>query len=342
VRVHTGPDAVRHVLREFAHAVTIGSDILFGPGQHRPGSDHGDRLLAHEVAHAIQQAGGDRPPGGAFDPEQAADRAAAGVVRHGAVGFGLRAAPAFAPARKPASWKEQVAAANAIADPKKKSAALTALVQAAISGRTVRQAGTSSKDAVDPADYDAVPAINFDPLLNSKKKWHSSNVASNNVGYTFSITKGKTTHSYSILGPMAIDGDKGQVWTQMYADHELYHAAHDLTSTASDRDPELEPWTHTFVTYFLQVPDQRWVPIITYYETAEAKAQAKALDALAAFAGGLSKADRAKFDDWLGRRLKDSETASKKLIVDLDKKLGSAAAPAPAPTPAPTGSTKGP
>ena len=55
VRVHTGGTAARAAKRLGAHAFTIGNDIGFAPGSFRPGSSAGDRLLAHELTHVLQQ-----------------------------------------------------------------------------------------------------------------------------------------------------------------------------------------------------------------------------------------------------------------------------------------------
>ncbi len=54
VRVHTGNEAAALG----AHAFTYGSDIYFAHGQYSPGSPHGQRLLAHELAHVVQQSSG--------------------------------------------------------------------------------------------------------------------------------------------------------------------------------------------------------------------------------------------------------------------------------------------
>src|SRR6266545_1330358 len=52
VRVHTrAADAVG------ARAYTMGTDIVFGGGQYAPGTAEGDRLLAHELTHTVQQSG---------------------------------------------------------------------------------------------------------------------------------------------------------------------------------------------------------------------------------------------------------------------------------------------
>ncbi len=57
VRVHTGgasSDAARAIS---ARAYTVGQDIHFGAGQYAPDSDAGQKLLAHEVVHTVQQQG---------------------------------------------------------------------------------------------------------------------------------------------------------------------------------------------------------------------------------------------------------------------------------------------
>jgi hypothetical protein len=56
VRIHTGPAAEEAAAALRARAFTHGSDIVFGRGEYEPGSDSGQRLLAHELAHVVQQA----------------------------------------------------------------------------------------------------------------------------------------------------------------------------------------------------------------------------------------------------------------------------------------------
>lgn len=58
VRVHTGPLAERSAEAVGAQAYTVGRDIVFGAGHFSPASREGRRLLAHEVAHTIQQGSG--------------------------------------------------------------------------------------------------------------------------------------------------------------------------------------------------------------------------------------------------------------------------------------------
>jgi hypothetical protein len=55
VRIHTDERAAR-VSRDLgARAFTTGLDIFFGHGEFRPGTNAGRRLLAHELAHTVQQ-----------------------------------------------------------------------------------------------------------------------------------------------------------------------------------------------------------------------------------------------------------------------------------------------
>ena len=57
VRVHTDPRAADSARAVNALAYTIGRDVVFGANQYAPGSKAGQRLLAHELTHTIQQSG---------------------------------------------------------------------------------------------------------------------------------------------------------------------------------------------------------------------------------------------------------------------------------------------
>lgn len=89
VRIHTGPESAAAAKSVQATAYTTGQDIHFAPGSYDPGSRAGQHLIAHEVAHTVQQgSGGDvlsaqgkleiSSPGDAH--EQEADRFADGFV----------------------------------------------------------------------------------------------------------------------------------------------------------------------------------------------------------------------------------------------------------------------
>src|ERR1044071_4823566 len=55
VKVHTTPPADRAARQLGAGAFTIGHDIYFRSGAYAPGTPQGDRVLAHELTHVIQQ-----------------------------------------------------------------------------------------------------------------------------------------------------------------------------------------------------------------------------------------------------------------------------------------------
>ncbi len=61
VRVHTDNKAADSARAVNALAYTVGSDIVFASGQYAPLTTGGQRLLAHELAHVIQQSAGDAP-----------------------------------------------------------------------------------------------------------------------------------------------------------------------------------------------------------------------------------------------------------------------------------------
>ena len=59
VRVHTDAPAAESARAINARAYTVGRDVVFGAGQYAPGTGEGQRLLAHELVHVVQQGGGD-------------------------------------------------------------------------------------------------------------------------------------------------------------------------------------------------------------------------------------------------------------------------------------------
>ena len=87
VRVHDGPDAAGLAEAFGVEAFACGRDVYFAAGRYRPDRQEGLWLLAHEVAHVVQQAAGHPPAtgttGGAFrhvELERAASQAADQVV----------------------------------------------------------------------------------------------------------------------------------------------------------------------------------------------------------------------------------------------------------------------
>jgi hypothetical protein len=90
VRVHTDAQASQSAESVGANAYTVGSDIVFRSGQFDTSSPTGQRTLAHELTHVVQQRSGPvdgtDAPGGIklSDPsdrfEQAADQTASQVM----------------------------------------------------------------------------------------------------------------------------------------------------------------------------------------------------------------------------------------------------------------------
>jgi hypothetical protein len=62
VRVHTDDHADRLNRSVSARAFATGTDVYFARGEYNPGSADGDKLIAHELAHVVQQRGA--PSGG--------------------------------------------------------------------------------------------------------------------------------------------------------------------------------------------------------------------------------------------------------------------------------------
>ena len=63
VRVHSDAPAARAARSAGALAYTTGRDIVFGAGRYAPATSAGKRLLAHELAHVVQQQAGIVPMG---------------------------------------------------------------------------------------------------------------------------------------------------------------------------------------------------------------------------------------------------------------------------------------
>src|SRR5215217_274812 len=57
VRIHTDERAAESARAVDALAYTVGRDVVFGAGQFRPETSEGRQLIAHELAHVVQQNG---------------------------------------------------------------------------------------------------------------------------------------------------------------------------------------------------------------------------------------------------------------------------------------------
>ncbi len=77
VRVHTDGQASESARSVSAHAYTVGNDIVFAGGRYDPGSTTGQRTIAHELTHVVQQRSGPvdgTPTGGGIRLSDPADR----------------------------------------------------------------------------------------------------------------------------------------------------------------------------------------------------------------------------------------------------------------------------
>jgi hypothetical protein len=61
VRIHTDGRAAESARAIHAEAYTMGNDVVFGRGRYAPGTTEGQRLIAHELTHVVQQGGAEKP-----------------------------------------------------------------------------------------------------------------------------------------------------------------------------------------------------------------------------------------------------------------------------------------
>lgn len=113
VRIHTDGAAADSARMLRAQAFTTGSDVYFGDGHWRPDTHQGQRLIAHELAHVVQQrTGGAQPPAASSmvssptDPSERQAEVAAGEFAAGrSVDVGALSAGSGAPLQR-YSWEE--------------------------------------------------------------------------------------------------------------------------------------------------------------------------------------------------------------------------------------------
>lgn len=379
VRVHTDQDAAASAVERGSSAYASGRDIYFAPGKYAPGTPEGTHLLSHELAHVVQQSKDVSGNAAAVnsDPEREADHAAKRIVAGGPVNGPLSPVRAAAPMGSPANWSKDVADAKS----KKDAGAMASLIETAIATtkKKVSVSKTSPGGNIDPKDYKPLPELNFDINMNSKNSKPLTSGAAGvaathslapNYGYSFS----DGGNMYVVFGPNALN-ENSSTFTMMYYEHEMYHTTHHLVkapatapapttgpSTSAptskpvvrtDDEEELETWTQDFLHYFHEVRSFRagWIPLIEYYEKSSATERAAALALLKGYYTSPPTppipatdvaAVKKSFEAWVRRRLKDSATATKQLVVDLSNALGislSAPSGSGAPAPAPSSSS---
>jgi hypothetical protein len=77
VRVHTDSAAASSATAVQAHAYTVGNEVVFQAGQYQPETSAGQRTLAHELTHVVQQRSGPvdgTPSGGGISLSDPSDR----------------------------------------------------------------------------------------------------------------------------------------------------------------------------------------------------------------------------------------------------------------------------
>jgi hypothetical protein len=121
IRLHTDAKAASSAHAVNALAYTVGHDVVFGAGRYAPYTAEGRQLLAHELAHVVQQSHGlhsASAPLRISEPssylERQADSAARDVI-HGRVGGAVCAAPRTL-ARAPAAPAKKCPSAHKIPD----------------------------------------------------------------------------------------------------------------------------------------------------------------------------------------------------------------------------------
>ena len=57
MRLHSIVQAGESARALNAKAYSVGQDVVFGTGQYTPGTGEGQKLMAHELTHVVQQSG---------------------------------------------------------------------------------------------------------------------------------------------------------------------------------------------------------------------------------------------------------------------------------------------
>ncbi|WP_437942619.1 eCIS core domain-containing protein [Sorangium sp. So ce341] len=161
-----------------ARAFTVGHHVAFAPGEYRPDTTDGDTLLAHELAHVVQQSGGSGEMQGSgldYDGYEAeADRAASVAVRGGVVprltpvrrGLVQRGAGDWLKRKAGAAWRGVKRGGRAVGGAVKRGAEVV--------GEAIEDVGEAGWEALKAAFWRLVRAVapSAEPYLkNPGKLW---------------------------------------------------------------------------------------------------------------------------------------------------------------------------
>lgn len=86
VRVHTDATAAESAEAVDAHAYTVDRHISFGAGKYSPATSEGQRLLAHELTHVVQQSGVSGASLSSAQAEREADQNSYRLLDHRSIG----------------------------------------------------------------------------------------------------------------------------------------------------------------------------------------------------------------------------------------------------------------
>ena len=253
VRVHTDSHAAGLSNQLNARAFTIGSDIAFGAGEYKPGTMIGDALLAHELAHVVQQGGGAPPTAQSKGEvssdeslEEEADVTAVGAVSslwfgtRGAIGnIGRQASPKLRSGLQLQRCGNKYPEVNVTGLPEgriREAAAQLSQSDHEIDRNTVQQLVQGRihayyfEDLTQPADINAVlTAGGYDPAVYTVYQHptsHANMIVQKNA-------QGFRPYAYptDIFGFRSLSVDR---WKELLV-HETSHAVNPVPSTALEK-----------------------------------------------------------------------------------------------------------
>ena len=241
VRIHTDAASAQSARDVQALAYTVGSDVVFAAGRYAPGTPDGQRLLAHELTHVVQQAD---------------TSGRSGVQR-----LQRQCNPAWASL----PWAQQVTNAKAAAPSAANNQCLADMLDQALTANVTVEEKTNTAPTVQAAaatgryvEWGTLNDlhVNFDRNLNAKT--HNPN----QFGEATFITPpgGASISIFIVLGRHALD-PVGPQHTEMALHHESSHAWDFLSQWAmigstphgATAAEELKIYTEGFSRYFLEL-----------------------------------------------------------------------------------------
>ncbi|MEM6353279.1 MAG: DUF4157 domain-containing protein [Cyanobacteria bacterium P01_D01_bin.14] len=222
VRVQTDAESTQALN---ARAYTMGHHIVFDVGQYQPHTRTGQTLMAHELAHVVQQQPILRRSPAETIPVELETR---GPLWERATA----PAPAFSERTPrtppPASWQIRVMAATGESDSTRRHQRFLQLMNEAIAPDISRYPDLSFPVEFLPTHTDPVPGgVYFEPTFPGVPGQRRVLRA-----VTRQIRSGATsssgTQSFIILGPAALHPDDGPAFTQRALNHEYIHVQQNL------------------------------------------------------------------------------------------------------------------